>query len=88
MAHDGTDPILYDAPDKIADIGFVPPRVVPIALLVVVGLMLAFLMVLVIVPFMKHRMDGWTPIPDDVDKSLAPLEQVQWNGELYNNPLD
>lgn len=61
LSHRGFDPILYDQPDKISDLGFIPPTVAPMTL--VVGLCaLAFSMAILLQ--WRHRFDGWTPIPD------------------------
>ena len=59
MASKGSDPILYDQPDKITDIGFIPPCVKPWGL--VIGFCALVFMLLSACCF-QDRMDGWTPI--------------------------
>lgn len=61
LTHDGSDPILYDQPDHISDIGFIPPAVAPRFLL---GVLAALVVILVAVAQGRHRMDGWTPVPE------------------------
>eukprot|EP00542_Grammatophora_oceanica_P020398 CAMPEP_0194039022 /NCGR_PEP_ID=MMETSP0009_2-20130614/11211_1 /TAXON_ID=210454 /ORGANISM="Grammatophora oceanica, Strain CCMP 410" /LENGTH=561 /DNA_ID=CAMNT_0038681721 /DNA_START=332 /DNA_END=2017 /DNA_ORIENTATION=+ len=61
LAHQGSDPILYDIPDKISDIGFTPPRVAPYAL---TGSLLALLLVFIVALMWRREIDGWRPIPD------------------------
>jgi beta-glucanase (GH16 family) len=67
LAHQGNDPIVYDKPDKITDVGFIPPKMVSNFLWIGLGV-LVFLFLIAVQ--MKHRMEGWTPIPDaDVKKT-------------------
>ncbi|GKY98701.1 hypothetical protein MPSEU_000826400 [Mayamaea pseudoterrestris] len=69
LAHDGQDSILWDEPDKISDVGFVPPLVAPkflLGILIVLGLSVAVSLQC------RRRLEGWTPL-SDVDKKL--LEQ-------------
>lgn len=62
LVHDGYDPIVYDAPDTIADVGFVPPKVpggfLPLGFIILVVFLIASIS-------FRQRMDGWTPIPDN-----------------------
>lgn len=67
LSHAGHDDIVYDAPDRITDLGFVPPRVVP-KFLVASFACLTLLLFSALV--WKRRFDGWTPVPD-VDPTLA-----------------
>jgi EGF-like domain len=72
LSHQGFDPILYDQPDKISDLGFIPPIVAPTTL--VVGLCaLAFSMAILLQ--WRHRFDGWTPIPDGPKERILSYSQ-------------
>ena len=62
LAHQGSDPILYDQPDKISDLGFILPTVAPLTL--VSGLLVLAFVLLFLLKW-RHRLDGWTPIPDE-----------------------
>lgn len=67
LAHRGRDPIIYDAPEEIADIGFRPP--VPDAfrfLIVALGTLILFFVIAI---RWKKYMEGWTPIPE-ADKAV------------------
>ena len=67
LAHRGRDPILWDPPDEIADIGFIPPRVTPSrGLIVMLGLLMVFL---ILSAKWKQKLKGWTPIPE-AEKSV------------------
>ncbi|KAI2489279.1 Beta-glucan synthesis-associated protein (SKN1) [Fragilaria crotonensis] len=66
LSHQGFDPILYDQPDKISDLGFIPPTVHPMTL--VAGLFGLGFVMLVMLQW-RHRLDGWTPIPDGPKES-------------------
>ena len=66
LSHDGYDPIMYDQPDKISDLGFVPPSVVPKFL---IGCFAVLVILLFAALVWKRKFDGWTPIPD-VDPSM------------------
>lgn len=61
LTHLGFDNQKYDQPDKISDLGFSPPRVAPMFLIVAICA-LGFFMLIVLQ--WRHRFDGWTPIPD------------------------
>lgn len=61
LSHEGSDPILYDQADKISDVGFVPPSVFPVSLMIGLGVLIAFLFMSL---QLRHRLSGWTPIPD------------------------
>jgi hypothetical protein len=65
LSHQGYDPIQYDQPDKFTDIGFIPPTVVPVALVASLGAL--FLMMAAALQW-RHRFDGWSPIPDALSK--------------------
>jgi len=67
LAHQGSDPILYDQPDRITDVGFVPPRVAPLFLLLGGGILV---LLLVSALMSRHRLEGWTPIPDVMEKEM------------------
>lgn len=66
LVSDGFDPIAWDEPDKISDVGFIPPEFAPNGLLF--GLTLVGIVFLIAMQW-KNRMEGWTPIPD-VDSKL------------------
>jgi len=61
LAHDGFDPIEYDLPDKMTDIGFRPPGVLPLALLVGLGVLLVSLFVTL---QCRERFDRYSLIPE------------------------
>lgn len=58
----GTDPILYDIPDKITDVGFEPPKAVPVHLFI--GFIASLVIMVVAVKIKKARDEGWMSIPD------------------------
>jgi hypothetical protein len=61
LSRTGSDPILYDLADHISDVGFIPPQVAPL------GLLVGFVVIFVGAAMMlwnKKYMEGWTPIPD------------------------
>lgn len=57
----GFDDIVWDQPDSIKDVGFVPPKFVPNGLLV--GLIVLVIIFFISVQWKKH-MEGWSPIPE------------------------
>lgn len=59
------DDVRYDEPDSIADVGFIPPRILPRALWC--GLV-ALAVLLCVSILNRHQLAGWEPIPN-VDKS-------------------
>lgn len=62
LARQGSDPIAWDAPDKIADVGFEPPLADTSRFLIAA---LGVLIVLFIISVRwKKKMEGWTPVPD------------------------
>ncbi|CAB9503152.1 Beta-glucan synthesis-associated protein [Seminavis robusta] len=62
LAHRGRDPILYDSPDRITDVGFELPFVQAARFLVFA---LAFLGVCLFLNVRcKKKIEGWEPIPD------------------------
>ena len=67
MAADGYDDILWDTPDTIADVGFVPPEFFVNGLLL--GLLMICILFFVTVQW-QRRVEGWTPIPDVDSKHL------------------
>lgn len=69
LAHNGFDPIDYDEPDRMSDIGFDPPGVVPLALLVGLGVLVLSLFVTV---RLRERVDGYKIIPE-VDMKVQNL---------------
>lgn len=67
LASDGYDDIRWDEPDKITDVGFVPPQLFPHGLLL--GMILIFILFVVAVQLrtQNHRRTishGFTSIPD------------------------
>ena len=65
LAAAGFDPIEWDPPDKISDVGFIPPEMFP---QVLVGGLIIIAVILLISVFYRRRMQGWTPIPDVATK--------------------
>lgn len=61
LAHNGGDPIQYDVPDKITDIGFEPPSVAPRVLVLGFIFLAGFMMVTL---RWRSQFDRWRPIPD------------------------
>jgi beta-glucanase (GH16 family) len=61
LSRRGFDSVLYDQPDKIKDVGFVPPKIAPRVL--IVGLATLTVCVLAAMQW-KQRFDGWQPIPE------------------------
>jgi hypothetical protein len=62
LAHHGWDPIIYDAPDRIKDVGFEPP-LADASWFLVFALGVLGGCLLLIVRWKKY-MDGWEPVPD------------------------
>ena len=63
LAHRGWDPIAYDAPDQLSDIGFNLPAVKSFRfLLIALGLLVVGFVIMV----RRNKLDkeGWTAIPD------------------------
>jgi hypothetical protein len=61
LAAEGFNDIPWDEPDRISDVGFIPPQFPPNGLF--------YGLVLIVVAFFitmqwKNRMEGWSPIPD------------------------
>lgn len=67
LASDSYDAVVWDEPDKLSDVGFVPPHFVSVGLLV--GLALVAAALLVTMRWRKQLEAGWTPIPE-VDGKL------------------
>ena len=67
LSHSGQDSIIYDEPDRISDLGFVPPRIMPKFLVASFAALTVLLMSALV---WKRRFDGWTAIPD-VDPAVA-----------------
>lgn len=61
LASEGHDTIDWDEPDKLSDVGFVPPHIVSNGLLI--GLA-AVVLVLLVAAKWRKQLEGWTPIPD------------------------
>jgi hypothetical protein len=62
LAHQGFDPIVYDQPDKIADLGFSPPTLAPVTLVICLCILALFMLIML---QCRHKLDGWSPIPDN-----------------------
>ena len=74
LAQAGFDPIHYDVPDKITDLGFIPPKVAPR------GLFAGFVVLavtLIAIMRLRHRLQGWTPIPEIDYSSDKPSHIVE-----------
>mmetsp|Transcript_32743 Transcript_32743/g.49343 ORF Transcript_32743/g.49343 Transcript_32743/m.49343 type:complete len:644 (+) Transcript_32743:149-2080(+) len=61
LAHAGSDPIRYDQPDKISDLGFILPAVTPAVLVIGICILVAMITGGVL---WRKRFDGWSAIPD------------------------
>ncbi|KAG7342023.1 beta-glucan synthesis-associated protein (SKN1)-domain containing protein [Nitzschia inconspicua] len=61
MAADGFDDIVWDQPDKLSDVGFVPPSFIATGL--IIGLSILAL-TLVVTMRWRRQLEGWKPIPD------------------------
>jgi beta-glucan synthesis-associated protein KRE6 len=59
LAHRGMDPIIYDAPDRISDLGFILPGVAPFALLAGMGVLGVMLLINI---QWRSRLDKWKPL--------------------------
>ena len=73
LAREGRDPVLYDLPETISDVGFFPPKVVPRFLLVGFGVLVLLLLIAL---QWKHHLQGWTPIPD-ADFGVGSLQNAK-----------
>ncbi len=79
LAPQGRDPILYDEPDSILDVGFIPPRVFPM-FLAIGGILLLILLLLTIAG--RRRLESWSPIPSVEAQSLAKFTaQDNYSGQ-------
>jgi hypothetical protein len=61
LAPEGFDDVVWDQPDKLSDVGFVPPRLTSTGLFIglsILAIMLIFTMQC------RRKMEGWKPIPD------------------------
>jgi hypothetical protein len=63
LAHAGIDPILYDQPDQITDIGFILPRF-SYNFLFLAFVTLVFLFSVMLQSKVRHHLEGWRPVPD------------------------
>jgi len=61
LASEGYDAIAWDAPDKLSDVGFVPPHFVSSGL--IIGLTSGILILIVAAKWRK-QLEGWTRIPE------------------------
>ena len=70
LAHEGYNDILYDEPDSIMDVGFIPPKVLPRFLAIGLGALVLFFAISL---RLRRRLEAWTPIPDVItaDKHLT-----------------
>lgn len=67
LAPHSFDTIIWDEPDKLSDVGFVPPHLVSLGLIIGIGLVTAIL--LITMRWRKQLEAGWTAIPE-VDGKL------------------
>lgn len=65
LAHDGFNPVTYDTPDQVSDLGFSGPAVKPLFLIVSLAVILTFICFVCI---WKKDADSWTPIPEATGK--------------------
>lgn len=66
------DDIRYDEPDRISDVGFVPPQINASLLYGLIGLFV----LLVVGIFERRRLAGWDPIPDIKYSSIPSRRQA------------
>lgn len=71
LSREGSDPILYDVPDKLSDVGFIPPSVAPRGLFI--GFAVLMVLFLVSLRWKSHMDEGWTPIPDVDESAVAKM---------------
>eukprot|EP00529_Nitzschia_sp_RCC80_P015489 CAMPEP_0113467128 /NCGR_PEP_ID=MMETSP0014_2-20120614/14648_1 /TAXON_ID=2857 /ORGANISM="Nitzschia sp." /LENGTH=686 /DNA_ID=CAMNT_0000359413 /DNA_START=141 /DNA_END=2201 /DNA_ORIENTATION=- /assembly_acc=CAM_ASM_000159 len=64
LSHDGYNDIEWDRPDRLSDVGFVPPYLVVNGL--VIGLGIVTVALVIAMRFRKQQMNGYTPISDVV----------------------
>jgi beta-glucanase (GH16 family) len=82
LAHEGSDPIFYDEPDRIADVGFAPPKITPSFLFIGLGV-LVFLFLMSV--HWKHRMEGWKPVPDaDVKRTYLQKPSTRAKASFHH----
>jgi hypothetical protein len=67
LAVDSYDSIVWDQPDKLSDVGFIPPHFVSVGL--IVGLSFITAVLLITMRWRKQLEAGWTRVPD-VDKKF------------------
>lgn len=61
LAAVGYDDIVWDEPDTLQDVGFVPPSLLPSYFLISLAVLLV---ILCLSMQMRKRMEGWSPIPE------------------------
>jgi beta-glucanase (GH16 family) len=77
LAHEGSNSIVYDEPDRISDLGFVPPEITPSFLFITLGVLVFFFLMSV---HWKRRVEGWKPIPDADVKRTYLQKPVRTKG--------
>mmetsp|Transcript_31418 Transcript_31418/g.34785 ORF Transcript_31418/g.34785 Transcript_31418/m.34785 type:complete len:647 (+) Transcript_31418:99-2039(+) len=73
LVHEGYDPVNYDLPDKISDLGFVPPSMTSTGLLVGFCCLFGLLSIAL---FWKRWFDGWKPVFTLDDSEKKPLTDM------------
>jgi hypothetical protein len=72
LAHNGFNPIDYDLPDNLTDLGFHAPAVAPLALIVGFGILV---LIFLVTPMLwRERVDGYKPIPDAMQQWRDALD--------------
>jgi beta-glucanase (GH16 family) len=61
LSHDGWNPVAYDEPDRITDVGFVPPRIAPKTLM---GGLVCLLLLLLVMVVHRRRARYYSSLPD------------------------
>lgn len=74
LVPEGSDPVIYDRPDKITDVGFIPPNVAPKFLFFALAGLVALLFLAL---QLRRRFDGYSPIPECLVKTTNPTIAYQ-----------
>eukprot|EP00536_Pseudo-nitzschia_multiseries_P001255 jgi/Psemu1/250373/estExt_Genewise1Plus.C_150142 len=69
LAANGVNDIEWDPPDKLSDVGFIPPKFVWNGL--GVGLIVVLLGMIIAAKWRRQLLEGWTPIPEVEAKHLV-----------------
>ena len=75
LANAAYDDIEYDVADRIADVGFIPPRVAPLTLWGSLGAMVTLLFIGMLY---RRRLAIWEPVPDVSEEYLAAAKKYHY----------